>query len=57
VWRFSLSISSEVPTRLNSNQGKKLRQTKWLISAILREINQLGEVDHAEDWGGLKLSD
>jgi hypothetical protein len=29
------------PTHLNSNREEKLRNEKWLISAILREINQL----------------
>ncbi len=29
------------PTLLNSDRGKKLRKGEWLISAILREINQL----------------
>jgi hypothetical protein len=26
---------------MNSDRARKLRQDKWLISAILREINQL----------------
>jgi hypothetical protein len=26
---------------LNSDGGEKLRETEWLISAILREINHL----------------
>jgi hypothetical protein len=26
---------------MNSDPGEKLREGKWLISAILREINQL----------------
>jgi hypothetical protein len=35
------SISSKAPTDLNSDQEEKLRESDWLISAILREINQL----------------
>jgi hypothetical protein len=38
---LQLSVSSEVPTHLNSDGGEKLRRDEWLISAILREINQL----------------
>jgi hypothetical protein len=41
VRRFSFLVSSEAPTHLNSDRGDKLRQDEWLISAILREINQL----------------
>jgi hypothetical protein len=29
---------------LNSDGGEKLREDEWLISAILREINQLERV-------------
>jgi hypothetical protein len=39
--RFSFLVSSEAPTNLNSDRGKKLREYEWLISAILREINHL----------------
>jgi hypothetical protein len=35
------SISSKAPTDLNSDQEEKLRESDWLISTILREINQL----------------
>jgi hypothetical protein len=38
---IQLSVSSEAPTHLNSDRGEKLREEGWLISAILREINQL----------------
>jgi hypothetical protein len=38
---LQLSVSSEAPTLLNSDRGEKLREDQWLISAILREINQL----------------
>jgi hypothetical protein len=38
---LQLSVSSEAPTHLNSDGGKKLRQDQWLISTILREINHL----------------
>jgi hypothetical protein len=34
-------FSSEASTHLNSDGEKKLRKTDWLISAMLREINQL----------------
>ena len=39
---LQLSVLSEAPTHLNSDRGEKLREDEWLISAILREINQLG---------------
>jgi hypothetical protein len=38
---LQLSVSSEAPTHLNSDGKEKLRQDQWLISTILREINQL----------------
>jgi hypothetical protein len=38
---LQLSVSSEAPTYVNSDEGEKLRDDEWLISAILREINQL----------------
>jgi hypothetical protein len=38
---LQLFVSSEAPTHLNSDGEKKLREDEWLISAILREINQL----------------
>jgi len=38
---LQLFVSSEAPTNLNSDRGKKLREDEWLISAILREINHL----------------
>ena len=38
---FSFLDSSGAPTNLNSDQGEKLRNAEWLISAILREMNQL----------------
>jgi len=38
---LQLSVSSEAPTLLNSDGAEKLRQDEWLVSAILREINQL----------------
>jgi hypothetical protein len=38
---FSPLFSSEAPTHLNSDRSEKLREDEWLISAILREINQL----------------
>jgi hypothetical protein len=38
---FSFFVSSEAPTHLNSDGGEKLRESEWLISAILREINHL----------------
>jgi len=38
---LQLSVSSEAPTHSNSDGGEKLREDEWLISAILREINQL----------------
>jgi hypothetical protein len=38
---LQLSVSSEAPTHSNSDRGEKLRGDKWLISAILLEINQL----------------
>jgi hypothetical protein len=38
-------FSSEAPTHLNSDRGEKLREDKWLISTILREINHLGRND------------
>jgi hypothetical protein len=41
---LQLSVSSEAPTLLNSDRGEKLREGQWLISAILREINQLERV-------------
>jgi hypothetical protein len=41
---LQLSVSSEAPTCLNSDGGEKLREDEWLISAILREINQLERV-------------
>jgi hypothetical protein len=33
---------------LNSDGGEKLRRNEWLISAILREINQLEGMGDAE---------
>lgn len=30
---------------MNSDRGEKLREDEWLISAILREINQLERVE------------
>jgi hypothetical protein len=42
---FSFLFSSEAPTDMNSDRGEKLRQDEWLISAILREINQLESVE------------
>src|SRR5208337_4938582 len=44
---LQLSVSSEAPTHSNSDGGEKLRKTEWLISAILREINQLGRVEES----------
>jgi hypothetical protein len=38
---FQPFVSSEAPTHLNSDRGKKLRGDEWPISAILREINHL----------------
>ncbi|MFZ0798100.1 MAG: hypothetical protein WCA13_15815 [Terriglobales bacterium] len=38
---LQLSVSSEAPTHLNSDDGEKLREDEWPISTILREINQL----------------
>jgi hypothetical protein len=38
---LQLFVSSEAPTRLNSNRHEKLREDDWLISTILLEINQL----------------
>ncbi len=38
---LQLSVFSEAPTHLNSDEQEKLRQDEWLISTILREINQL----------------
>jgi len=42
---LQLSVSSEAPTHSNSDAPEKLRKTEWLISAILREINQLGRIE------------
>jgi hypothetical protein len=42
--RFSSLVSSGAPTNLNSDRGEKFRGDEWLISAILREINQLERV-------------
>jgi hypothetical protein len=42
---FSFSGSSEAPTHSNSGRAEKLRQDDWLISAILREINHLENVE------------
>jgi len=39
--RFSSLVSSGAPTNLNSDRGEKFRGDEWLISAMLREINQL----------------
>jgi len=50
---LQLSVSSEAPTPLNSDGRKKLRQGEWLISTILREINQLEGMGEA----GLKLKE
>jgi hypothetical protein len=41
-------FSSEAPTHLNSEDGEKLREDEWLISAILREINHLNGGGRAE---------
>jgi len=38
---LQLSVSSEAPTNLNSDEKEKLRPEEWLISTILREISQL----------------
>ncbi|MGA2459569.1 MAG: hypothetical protein ABSF85_18555 [Terriglobales bacterium] len=45
---LQLSLSSEAPTHLNSDRREKLRQDEWLISTILREINQLKGISEAE---------
>jgi hypothetical protein len=39
--RFSSLVSSGAPTNLNSDRGEKFRGDEWLISAMLREVNQL----------------
>jgi hypothetical protein len=45
---LQLSVSSEVPTHLNSDGHEKLRQDEWLISTIMREINHLARINEAE---------
>jgi hypothetical protein len=42
--RFSYLTSSKAPTSLNADRGEKFRSGEWLISAILIEINQMGQV-------------
>jgi hypothetical protein len=47
---LQLSVSSEAPTHLNSDGKEKLRQGQWLISTIVREINQLQALIVAGQW-------
>jgi hypothetical protein len=48
-----LQLSSEAPTHRNSEEEGKLRADEWLISAILREINQLKDL--AQRCGLIRL--